>query len=827
VLALLACVCQISYARADSPDAKFLAGLRERQLFELAERYCGDRLKTGQLTPRLEAELTAERMRTLALHAANVPPQEREALWQAARQQAAEFLRAHPQHPRAILVRVQDALTLLAQGELGRQEYQAGALAETALEPVRQALRQAADLLADLDKELTTEIPQRRRVEPRGDELTADELFSLQQHIEHQLARSYRNQALLYEPKSENRIALLLKAVETLNKPLPLVPPEDPLAAHIQLDLAVCQRLLGNLADAGQLLTALDQESQPAKIRSHARAELLRLLVDAQNYPAAQAMVERGPGAKGAAGAEFQLAALETYLALWRNAAAAKDEAASKAWQQKAADGAKLLEATFGAYWGRRADQLLIHSLPQGGGAANVELLSRTADQLYLKQEFEPAIAAYDKAAEQARTAGDTKAMFELLYKAALVEQKRGRHAAAAERFRAVAVGLKLHPLASEAHLLAAWNAQQLARSDAQAEAQYVALLAEQIELWPTSESAAQARLWLGQLHVAKEQWMEAVRAYRDVPRASQHYPAAMAALADCYGKALEAEQAAGQNVEASATAAVKFFQQVILGPENRLPERWTDTERLAALAAAEIVLDYLPTRQADAEGVLTTALNASADAPEAWKSAAQARLVVCLAAQPTRQAEAQKLLAGIAAASPQKLLEMLASLAEVSQRARPAARPAIAALQLQAADMLASHATNLDKDSQLTLARLRAAALASAGKRDEALAAYTRLVAANPNVGSIQQGYAELLLAGSDRQSLSQALDRWRLIASRTRPRTPQWERAKYSVALAQFKLGDKAAAAQLVRYQLETPPGVEGEWKPRFEALLKQCEQ
>lgn len=72
----------------------------------------------------------------------------------------------------------------------------------------------------------------------------------------------------------------------------------------------------------------------------------------------------------------------------------------------------------------------------------------------------------------------------------------------------------------------------------------------------------------------------------------------------------------------------------------------------------------------------------------------------------------------------------------------------------------------------------------------------------------------------------LEQGLGEWRKIASRTRPRTERWLRAKYHVALAQFKLGDVAAATTLLRYMLEAPPGLEGTtWEQPYEALLARC--
>src|SRR6185369_10900673 len=123
------------------------------------------------------------------------------------------------------------------------------------------------------------------------------------------------------------------------------------------------------------------------------------------------------------------------------------------------------------------------------------------------------AVAAYDKATDLARTSGNGAGAFELAYKAALVQQQRERHADAARRFRALAVALPAHKEAAAAHLRGAWNAAKEAASDPEAEQAYVAILAEQIATWPESDSAAQARLWLGKWHTGKKEWAPAIEA--------------------------------------------------------------------------------------------------------------------------------------------------------------------------------------------------------------------------------------------------------------------------------------------------------------------------
>src|SRR5437588_266231 len=119
----------------------------------------------------------------------------------------------------------------------------------------------------------TGEIPLRGRGQGKPDELTAEELASLQHHVQHQLARAYRNQALFYEPKSPDRVAGLTQASELLQKPLAILPADEPLAWQMRLDLGVCQRLLGNLEAAREQIEQVDQDGVEPATRLRARAE--------------------------------------------------------------------------------------------------------------------------------------------------------------------------------------------------------------------------------------------------------------------------------------------------------------------------------------------------------------------------------------------------------------------------------------------------------------------------------------------------------------------------------------------------------------------------
>ena len=134
LLALLFALTTISFSPrvfATDPDQELLEGLRSRQLFELAEAYCQRGLARQPLAAEKSSQLTIELIRIYSEWAINSPPEQRTEYWDRARQVAADFETRHGAHPRIVLVRVQDALTHLAHGELARMEGRGGHVART------------------------------------------------------------------------------------------------------------------------------------------------------------------------------------------------------------------------------------------------------------------------------------------------------------------------------------------------------------------------------------------------------------------------------------------------------------------------------------------------------------------------------------------------------------------------------------------------------------------------------------------------------------------------------------------------------------------------
>jgi hypothetical protein len=822
--AVIGCLLLVTGSLCADDHLSFLAHLRRLQLFDLAEHYCRQELANDDLPNEEQAQLTVELIRTLALHAIHQPPAEREALWNEARSTARQFEQKHPNHPQIELIEVQDALTLLARGELLRQEAEAVGADHATLQSAAEHLHAAARALEELRAGLEKTIPERRSQTPHGGALSAQELERLQMNVGLHLAKARRQQALCYDTASRDRKALLLATVDTIEQAVAKLPAEDELAGEMRVLQITCLRELGRFDEAQRLWPLIDTDDQPPAVRRAGLAEAARLLIAADLPQDALTLLDEPrfvPLATGDA-PELQLARLEAMLAASQQAAEAKKSEEQARWQRAAAALAQQIDQQHGRAWGRRADQLVTSRLPSDGAAGNVDLLARVADNLYVKQQIDEALAAYDKGASAARAAGDADREFKLRYKAALVEQQRSRFATAAGRFERLAIDLKNHPQAAEAHLLACWNKAQQVRTDSTAGAAYANLLDDHLARFPSAATTDQARFWLGRWRQTQRDWPGAWAAYSALSTSAKELSAAIPLAAQC-ARHMHSAEAAG---DASTTpapppqAVAQFFTQIAQADDAAAEAR-----QAAALVAAQWLLEQGGTGPPQATSLLSEALSQWAEAPEAWRNEASALLVAALASQPERRAEAEQQLERVGR-DPTQLLSLLDRLAAVSQQLHREQRDELAALQLKVIDRITPSSAKLSPSQQQQLALLHAETLAAAGEREQALAKFAPLVEAHPNRGDVQETYAALLAAGTDRPSREAALVKWRQVAAKSKPRSERWWRAKYAVASLQKELGDAAAAATLCRYLLETPPGIaDAQWKARFTALLQAC--
>jgi hypothetical protein len=441
---------------------------------------------------------------------------------------------------------------------------------------------------------------------------------------------------------------------------------------------------------------------------------------------------------------------------------------------------------------------------------------------------------------------GEAEATFRAGFLAATVEHKRGRHREAMERYRALALGATGNPKSPEAHMLAIKNAAQIAAADpanADALAEYGALLAEHLDTWPRSAFADDVYWLLGRLREHERNWQGAIAVYDKISEASPRHAEAIRATARCYEAWLAERKAAGQPTAQQARDAAEWLESILFKPSGDFPERWSPLHRFAATAAARIRLEYTTDGAARAEQILSAALSGAGDAPEDRQSTARALLVFALAAQ-GKNREAQAVLGQITEADPKVLLSALEALGRVEAQAPREVRAERAALQLRAIAMLAPGYQDLPAASRESLDRIHADALAAAGmiadprRRDEILETAARLaqkyqqrVEADPEnaeaqraYARIQEAYAQVLLNRPDRASWHAAQKQWRELADKSKPGSPPWFRAKYAVAELHHRLGNNEQAVKMIKLIRVLHPNFGG-MEAQFRDLARRC--
>ncbi len=820
-----------------SSEGRFIAGLRQRQLFFLADQYCQQRLTKPDLPQARRAELVAQLSQTLAQWALASPPAQREPLWQRAWQCADTFVREHPQDPSVPVVWFQGIESLLARGELARQESQLVADGRALLEEARTWLRESIRQLQALGQHLE-QLLRRRGPLPTaestardaGPSLTAvsnaSQLLMLQRNVLYELARAYRNQGEAYPADSPDRAHSLTQAVQVL-EPLAAVQTDDAVAGKSRLDLVVCQRLLGDLPAARRRLEAFQQQRPAPPLELRARAEELRLALAARDAAAATAALDKGRQSQGQTAPELDYAWLDAFLTFWRSAHEKHDQANAQRWKDKALQQAELIADQHGLYWARRAQMLLASFVQAAPDTQDLGLLTQAAENAFRSGQLDDALAAYDRVRALAQTQGDRQRAFDAAYLAAAIEHRRQRHAQALERFRQTVDLQPDSPRAAEAFELAAYHAGQLARDrDPAALTTYADLLQQYLQRWPHASGAGKIRWQLARLNQLQTHWPQAIDLYRSLPADDPRFAQALDAVDECYRAWMAQQRAAAQPVEPTIAAAAGWFESLVLGPQQRLPEQWSPVARHAALAASRWWLET-PAGYERASQLLSAALASATDADEAWRASARALLVLALAGQ-SRHREADEVLAQISTGPVEHLLLMLEGLEGLAAGTNSAVRRELAELELRAVTLLQQRPAELKPEVRQAVDRAAAQALADAGRSREAQAAYQRLAQTYPHDGRIQEAYAQWLSAQPDRNLLKTALQQWALVAQKSDPGKPRWFRAQYALADLHFRLGDPAHAARLItRLQILYPELGGPEMRRKFSALFQQCRQ
>jgi tetratricopeptide (TPR) repeat protein len=124
-----------------------------------------------------------------------------------------------------------------------------------------------------------------------------------------------------------------------------------------------------------------------------------------------------------------------------------------------------------------------------------------------------------------------------------------------------------------------------------------------------------------------------------------------------------------------------------------------------------------------------------------------------------------------------------------------------------------------------------RAAAMAAAGRVDEAIEVYQKLIEQYPHSGTYHEARAQLLTDRGDPNkgdtaSLDAAMAAWQALQQKSRRGSPRWLRSRLAEAQIYLRRGDKRQAAKIIRLTQVLYPELGGEkLKAEFLRTLRAC--
>ncbi len=806
-----------SQAFGQSADQRFAAGLRERRLYELSATFCRQRLAVSAIDPLEQTDLVVQLAQSLVARANALEMIRQQAAWDEARDALADFLREHPDHPRREVIVVQHALTLLARGQSLRQEWEISTGQADLKSFAAKTLRDAVGELEAAQRLIADDLLPRRQRQRRDNELSTAQLLTLQNNIQFQLAQCHLNSALLYgDDENATRVDALTQIGERLNQLGRRVQPGDPLQVQIEILGVECQRRLGQFDAAHTLLAAIDEQALTTELRGEFWSERLQLaLVQKQAdqaiswLPQVASFYTTNP--------KLCLSLVQLFLEVGAETA---DKAERQKWQQRAEQTIRVLETYHGSYWTRRANLLLLAGT-SGANASSASLVVRLVDELLRKNQADEALRMLDLASNQAVAENHRDAAAGLAFRAAQIQQQRGVHQDAADRFRLLAAAFQDQPEAATAHLSACWNLAQMLPKEPKLLADYVSLLREHLAMWPNDKSSDQTAIWLAPLLNHQNEWREAFSVAASVRPISSDFEkavelACMAALAELSRTSTaEPDQLAARATDIDRAIA----QWIERSNENPTSDNASALGQLK-LTRTIIALRFLAQ---DAE-VATQSLDGLIDSPPQpapnWLNTATAWRALCRATTGAIIPAAD-----VGALQPNDYENWLVT---GQLRATEKNRAAISQLVIDQFNQVKSHIAANDIATQAHWQIAVAESTWALGDHDRAFEQFTLLAAQHPRLLDIQVRLARMLSTDTTGMWADRAMTAWRAVAAGSQPRSEAWFESKLGLARLMIQSGKTQDAKKFLLYLKTVPPGWDqSPLRNDFEVLFSEVQK
>lgn len=824
-----------------SDDREVVDGLRRRRLFEIAEFYCRDQLAQPTIDPTSQSTLVIELMKTQTTNAVLSDVADRAAAWQAVKATSTEFERTNPDHPRIFLVQVQQALSHIAHGRLLRQELDAEMAADSARVEALTEIRTARLLLGNLQRDIAKAIPDQRGRSLTEHELSSEQLLNLNNNVQYQLAVCNLNRAQLYEASDRlNRIDALNSVSQRLTEVQRSASEGQPLWWKTKLGQIECLRLLGASANARLLAESLTRKKVPISTLLLLLEQKARVAIELGNEEYSRTILTEFNDLNIRT-AQLELAIIELAVDL---AARALTEERKREWIAFAAELSGTIERTYGGYWGRRADLILIsatgvadngsgtsdpvritnsgHSATDTSNNVKLNLLIRLANEAARKELLDDALKAYGRAARLALSLNETEQALRMDFRAGKILEQQGKHGLAAERLTASAIRNERLRLAPSAHLIGCWNfAKSIQNNQPEGRKQFEKLLLDHLHRWSSGSSADQARIWLASEFQADQKWHAAFDVYLQVANDSPFLKQAIEQGIACANRVLLARQKAGSATQPIASQLTGQLSQKLRSLQK--------TDPIAAqlqLAQAELDLVF-GSRQPNANLTKSLELIEVAGQEALANTARAIHAVSVVITEPETANQLVNQIAGDERALSlcERCLAAVLDNPAIADRAKNV--NSLRLVVIETALSIPSMQQPVGATRRTSWMLRQSAALTALDRHSESIVVLKELEKKFPRNAGVQMQLGRAMSLQYGKTDPQKPLDKWRRIATRLKSHSSNWYEAKYEVARLLFESGDSIGATKLLKFIQANPPGWDNSpLKPKFEQLLRKCE-
>ena len=786
-----------------------IRGLQERRLFDLAEQYAMNQIRSESVPQIEKVDVLTRLLQCKVVQAASLTGTARADAWSRAHAAAQEFLIENPDHPRKLLLQIQDALTHYSQGNLISQEIAAEIQPATEKPKALNQFRSANKILKPVGKEIEKLLPVARSRSQSGGELNEQQLINLQNNVKFQIARINLARAETYDADQElSQIDALQQVLQQLDELTSQTNSDVPLWWRAQTSRIKCLRLMKRFDQATRVINDLPETELTDDLKTGILAQRVLIAAETGQDASRQELFDE-IAAITRPGPQLSLAVLR-----WMMGSAARANGATKQQlQQQAADWVAAIENAHGAYWGRRAEILLVGSIKPDSGSTTVaegdfRILVRQADNAFRKKNYPDAARAYAKAAQFAQQKSNAKDAIYLNVRQAQCFENVKDHAAAASTLISIASEFPSQPNSADVHLRGCWNFAKTLPNNSERKVEFAELLTNQSASWPNAESSNQARIWLGDHFQNEKQWEQAIAAYLSVAKESS--------------KSLTAAEQITGAVERwyrqSPTDRKQIARQVAKLVDGRLRfasiEAWNEPARLLLIEWVDAKL-YSDSIDLDSTKLLLQ--TAAAEIPDEqvkWIHDKSMRQIILSMKGKVSESELEQQVRELPSES-KRLIE-LARLMDACLTQQQ--QGAYAKLTLLICDKALSDSRSADDLSYWHVKRATSA-LAS-GRAEEVLTDLESLASQNPKSLEIQLAYSRVLSQIPDRAET--AMKQWRKLATKVKQGTDAWYESKFNVVKLMVADGKLEEARKLVEYLKATSPSwSKSVWSKKMEQL------